>query len=237
MQSITRKCKPISSSYEVNGRTIQSCEEERDLGLLVDCDLTWRTQVCHQAARANKLLGYIRRNARYIRSTSTRRTLYLGLVRGHFAYATQVWAPQAIELISKLEKIQRRATKFILQLPFITEISYMERLISLDLLPVCYWHELRDMVFFTRLRIICSTLSSPSIVPVVRESARTTRASATIFVGSKRCRTTTYQKSFFIRTTRIWKLFSAVFPAVYKLVCILISVTSHEESSLDHVRT
>ena len=66
--------------------------------------LTLRTQVCHQAARANKLLGYIRRNARYIRSTFTRLTLYLGLVRAHFAYAIQVWPPQAIELISKLGK-------------------------------------------------------------------------------------------------------------------------------------
>ena len=56
LQSITRKRKPISTSYEVNGRTIQSCEVELDLGILVDCDLTWRTHVCHQAARANKLL-------------------------------------------------------------------------------------------------------------------------------------------------------------------------------------
>ena len=139
LQSITRKRKPISISYELNGRTIQSCEVERDLGILVDCHLTWRAQVCHQAARANKLLGYIRRNARYIRNTSTRRTLYLGLVRARVPYATQVWAPQAIELISKLE---RRATKSILHLPFITEISYKERLISLYLLPVCYWREL-----------------------------------------------------------------------------------------------
>ena len=49
---------------------------------------------------------------------------------------------------------------------------------------------------------------SLSVVPVVGESARATRASATsfsIFV-SKRCRTTTYQKSFSIRTTRIWSL-------------------------------
>ena len=207
LQSITRKRKPISTSYEVNGRTIQSCEEERDLGVLVACDLTWRAQVCHQAARANKSLGYIRRNARYIRSTSTRRTLYLGLVRAHLAYATQVWVPQAIELISKLEKIQRRATKFILHLPFITEISYKERLISLDLLPVCYWHELLDMVFFYRATHNLVHLS-PSVVPVVRKSARTTRASATsspIFVP-KKCRTTTYQKSFFIRTARIWNL-------------------------------
>jgi len=57
-------------SYEFNGRTIQSCEVERDLVR----DLTWRAQVRHQAARANKLLGFIRRNARYYRSTSTRRT-------------------------------------------------------------------------------------------------------------------------------------------------------------------
>ena len=177
LQSITRKCKPISSSYEVNGRTIQSCEEQCDLRVLVDCDLTWRAQVCHQAARANKLLGYISRNARYIRSTSTRCTLYLGLVRAHFAYVTQVWAPQAIELISKLEEIQRRATKFILQLPFITEISYEKRLISLDLPPICYWHELLGVVFF--FKATHNLVLSPSVFPVVRERARTTRASAT----------------------------------------------------------
>ena len=118
LQSITRKRKPISISYEVNGRTIQSCEAECDLDILVDCDLTWRTQVSDQAKRANKLLGFIRRNARYIRSTLTRRTLYLGLVCAHFAYATQVWAPWPIQLISKLENIQRRATKFILQFTF-----------------------------------------------------------------------------------------------------------------------
>ena len=101
-----QECASLSPliSYEVNGRTIQSCEVERDLGILVDCDLTWRAQVCHQAACANKSLGFIRRNASYNRSTSTRRTLYLGLVRAHFAHATQVCAPQAIELISKPEK-------------------------------------------------------------------------------------------------------------------------------------
>ena len=64
LQSIIRKYKPISSSYEFNVRTIQSCVEERDLRVLVDCNLTWRTEVCHQAVRTNKLLGYIRRNIR-----------------------------------------------------------------------------------------------------------------------------------------------------------------------------
>ena len=103
-------------SYEVNGSTNKSCEVERDLGVSLDCDLTWHTQVPHQAARGNKLLGFIRKNSRFIHSTFVRRTLYLGVV--HLGYTTQVWAPQGIELISKLESIQRRATKFILRVPF-----------------------------------------------------------------------------------------------------------------------
>ena len=120
-------------------------------------------------------------------------------MRVHFAYATQI-----IDLISKLEKIQRRAIKFILQLFFIREISYKERLISLDLLPVCYWHELLDMVFFYKATHNLVHLS-PFVVPVVRESGRTTRASATSFYTfvPKRCRTTTYQNFFLLEQPEI----------------------------------
>ena len=82
-----------------------------------------RGAVCMQGkGEVNKLLGFVRRNSRFIHSISVRRTLYLGLVRAHLGYATQVWAPQGIELISKLERIQRRATKFILCLPFLTKL-------------------------------------------------------------------------------------------------------------------
>ena len=162
--------------------------------------------------KTNKLLGFIRRNARYIRSTSTRRTLYLGLVHAHFAYATQVWAPQTIELISKLVKSQRRATKFILHLPFITEISYKERLISLDLLPVCYWHELLDMVFFYKTTHNLVHLS-PSAAPIVRGSARLTRKSATTCI--------------FPTESRIWYLLAEwTWPMLLLPVSNLFSVTT-----------
>ena len=53
LQTITRNRKPICTSYEVNGSTIKSCEVERDLGVSLDCDLTWHAQLSHQAARAN----------------------------------------------------------------------------------------------------------------------------------------------------------------------------------------
>ena len=61
-------------------------------------------------------------------------------------------ALQSIELIAKLERIQRRATKFILKLPYSSNISYKPRLQTLNLIPICYWHELLDLpLFFFKL--------------------------------------------------------------------------------------
>ena len=128
-------------------------------------------------------------------------------MRAHLGYATQVWAPQGIELISKLESVQRRATKFILCLPFLTNIPYKERLISVNLLPVCYWHELLDLVYSYKATHNMIHLD-PSIVAVVRECEGRTRISITSSqsIVPKKCRTSAFQKSFFIRTTRIWNL-------------------------------
>ena len=74
-------------------------------------------------------------------------------------------------------------------------------------LPVCYWHELLDLVSFYKATHNMIHLD-PSVVPFVRECARRTRISvmsSQSFVP-KKCWTSTFQKSFFIRSTRIWNL-------------------------------
>ena len=72
---------------------------------------------------------------------------------------------------------------------------------------VCYWHELLDIVFFYKGTHNLVHLS-PSAVPIMRGSGRLTRTSVTIFPTfvPKRCRTTTCQKSSFIRSAGIWNL-------------------------------
>ena len=97
---------------------------------------------------------------------------------------------------------------YCLCLPFLTNISYKERLMYVNLLPMCYWHELLDLVYFYKVTHNMIYLD-PSAVCVVRECARRTRISVTSSQSFvlKKCRTSTFQKSFFIRTTRIWNLF------------------------------
>ena len=205
-QRITRKRNPIKHQYLIKGSALDDTTEEKDLGVWISSDLSWSTQVHHQCNKANKLLGFVRRSSRYISKSSTRRAMYLALVRSHLGYATQVWSPQSIELIKCIERVQRRATKYILMLPFQTELSYKERLMQCSLLPISYWHEMLDLIFLYKatnglINIDCD------ILPLPRKTTRATRSSHNNDITTyttKKCRTVTYQRSFFIRTSRIW---------------------------------
>ena len=54
-----------------------------------------------------------------------------------------MWSPQTIDLISRIERVQRRVSKFILDLPFLCEETYRDRLLSIDILPIGYWHDFK----------------------------------------------------------------------------------------------
>ncbi len=56
--------------------------------------------------------------------------MYISLVRLHLEYAVQFWAPHHAKDITKLETVQRRATKMI---PPLRNKSYEERLARLNL--------------------------------------------------------------------------------------------------------
>lgn len=168
--------------------------------------MKWSKQVYQQCSKANKLLGFVRRSSREIENIATRRTLYLALVRPHLGYATQVWAPQSIELMKSVEQVQRRATKYVLKLPFQSQTSYKERLQLCNLLPLTYWHEYLDLIFFFKA-INNLTFIGPNVLPSLRSTVRTTRSSPdpdTSTFNKKKCRTTTYQRSFIARTCRVW---------------------------------
>ena len=151
-----------------------------------------------QCAKANKLLGFVRRDSRYIQSTQTRRTLYLSIVRCHLGYATQVWSPQSIGLLKRVENVQRRATKLILKLPFRCDVTYKTRLQLTNLLPISCWHEVLDMVFFYTAVNNVVFIDSEAL-PTTKQSRRSTRSSSSnaITYIPKRSRTVTYQRSFF----------------------------------------
>ena len=206
---ITRKHHPIEFTYKLlcaNGEAaIERTEQERDLGVWTTSNLSWPKQVSEQCVRGNKMLGYIKRSTHNIKSLAARRTLYLSLVRPQLGYAAQVWAPQSIELIARLERIQRRALKYILDLSFITNTTYSQRLSQLQFLPLTYWHEYLDLMFFFKcVNGIIDVNNETSPKPAQsNKTNRSTDANCFLY-ETKLCHTSTYQKSFISRTIRTW---------------------------------
>ena len=205
-QRITRKKTPVEFTYRINDKTLEVTTAEKDLGVWITSDLTWAKHVLDRCSNANKLLGFVRRSAMEIKNHRVRRTLFLTVVRPVLGYATQIWCPQSIDLIKRAERVQRRATKFILKLPFICTETYKDRLITTNLIPISYWHELLDLTLFFKATNGLITLHN-DVLPLEVASKRLTRASSNTNIITYRppkCRTLTFQRSFFIRTTRIW---------------------------------
>ena len=148
------------------------------------------------------MLGYIRRST--LKINRVRRTLYLTLVRSQLCYASQVWAPQSIISNKRIERIQRRATKFILDLPFFCD---NQRLEMLNLLPVGYWHEYPDIVFFFKC-VRGMVNINVKVLPELQNRGRTTRSTDTkcLTFTTRQCKTSTSQKSFVTRLTRVWNI-------------------------------
>ena len=131
---------PTNTSI-INKRTAQ-----KDLGVFITTDLKWNHQISAVCTKANRMLGFIKRSTVNMTNSRIRCTLYKTLVRSHFAYSCQVWSPQYVSLILDMKKVQRRATRVIMSLPYQSETCYKDRLLKTGLLPLSYWHEYLDLI-------------------------------------------------------------------------------------------
>ena len=120
--------------------------------------------------------------------------------------ATQVryGVRQSIDLVKPTERVQRKASKFMLNLPFLCEVSYRERLIALDLMPLSFWREYMDLVFFFKANGMVNI--SQDVLPKPLIPLRITRSSSSncLSFRPQKCRTNTFQRSYFSRVTRVW---------------------------------
>ena len=102
-----------------------------------------------------------------------------------------MWAPQTVTDILKIERVQRRTTKFILSLQYSTDTPYSARPQTISIIPVCYWHEYLDLVCLYKC-----ILSNDSNV-----SVRTP-----ILLNVPKCKRVSYQNSFCARARSVWNI-------------------------------
>ena len=151
----TNKCKVLhlSKSENLNKQnyymmnpdgpiTLEVVEQEKDLGVYIESNLSFEAHVNKAVLSANKMTGVIKRNFKYM-GEEIFLNLYKTLVRPHLEYSSVVWDPITLRDQRRIEGVQRRATKLI---PNMEELNYEQRLVKLGLPSLQYRRTRADMI-------------------------------------------------------------------------------------------
>ncbi|XP_071145327.1 uncharacterized protein [Mytilus edulis] len=110
--SVTRNKKPITFNYTLHNHSLEHVTTAKYLGVTISSNLKWDVHINNICKKANSTLGFLRRNLN-ISSTSIKEQAYKSLVRPSLEYACSVWDPYLQQDIDSIEKVQRRAARFV----------------------------------------------------------------------------------------------------------------------------
>ena len=113
MMQLTRKwIKNIHASYTLEGTDLENVESIKYLGVTITSDLRWNTHVSNVCTKANRPLGFLRRNL-YSCPPGGKRAAYKRLVHPVLDYGSSVWEPPGVVLQEELESVQKCAARFV----------------------------------------------------------------------------------------------------------------------------
>ena len=108
----------------------------------VDRELKFHKQTSSSVKKAFRMLGLIKRSFQN-KKEETFPLLYMALVRPHLEYANVVWGPHYILDQKAVKNVQRRATKMI---PNIKYLTYKDRLRHLKIPSLQHRRNRGDMI-------------------------------------------------------------------------------------------
>jgi len=108
---VKRSKKWPNRDYILHSHTLEEVKYIKYLGVTISANLSWAKQVEEVCSKANRSLGFIRRNLR-INSPRLKTMAYQTLVRSTVEYCSTVWSPATARDTNRLEMVQRRAARW-----------------------------------------------------------------------------------------------------------------------------
>ncbi|KAL0859619.1 hypothetical protein ABMA27_010746 [Loxostege sticticalis] len=111
--SFTKKKNRITHSYIAQDTPLNRNTTVRDLGVLIDEQLTFRQHYEYIMKRSRRLLGFIFRATKDFKNPRSMLSLFLSLVRSILEYCSPIWSPYYNVHIENIEKIQKKCLRYI----------------------------------------------------------------------------------------------------------------------------
>ena len=196
----TRSLFPITLDYKSDDISLKVVKQYKYLGIILHEGMRWLHHIQSICNKANKSLNFLRRNLSKC-SINVKENAYLTIVRPLLEYAACVWDPYQEYLIYDLEKIQRRAARWVL-----SNYNYYSSVT--DMLKTLKWPTLQERRNISRLsqlhkivHQLTPSIQLPSCFLTKQYPTRQLHQHRFIIPFSS---TVMYQKSFFPNTLKQW---------------------------------
>ena len=168
---------------------------EKDIGVHVDDNLSFKDHIYTKITKANAVMGFIRRTFDYFAQNMFLQ-IFKSLVRPLIETSVAVWAPSKRTDIADLERVQRRATK---QVPGLKQQEYSKRPKKISL-PTLVFRRLRgDMIEIFK---IMAGIYDDEVAPTIPRATNTPGDTKKNFIRGARLN---LRKNFFtVRVGQVW---------------------------------
>ena len=157
--------------YSMGEDFLDYADSEKDLGILINGTLNFNEHASMLYSKANQKFGLLKRTCHFVDSTSRKRVLYLTMVRSLFEHCPVVWRPASVSIIDKLEGLQKRALKWILNdysVSYSNGPLYYIHCKQLNILPIKFRFDYHDLKIFHEIVNGFSCVTLPSYIESFR---------------------------------------------------------------------
>ena len=201
---VSKKKKAVQQDYILHGKTLGKTNNPKYLGVTMTNTMQWNTHINTTAKKANQTLGFIKRNLKCC-PKKTKETAYKMLVRPKLEYCSSVWDPYQQTQTQKLEKVQRRAARFV-------QNNYSREASVTNMMTDLKWQPLQHRRTADRLIILYKIthylVAIPSL-PYLQPSHGRTRQHHPYMYTHYAPSTDIFKFSFFPRTIIQWNCLPA----------------------------
>lgn len=191
--TFTRKKQYTKYEYAITGKKLTRSDKVRDLGILLDRELTFHDHIESVMSRAKRMAYFIVRNSANFKKTSTLKILYFSFVRSLLEFGVLVWFPHTVTVTEKIEKIQNRFLKYVYfkdfeYYPDSENIPYDELLVGYEIESLKKRREKTAIMFLYDL--IHGNINDEKLLQEINIWVPKTQSRYKKYFSLKKCRTT-----------------------------------------------
>ena len=209
--------------YKLGDTTLDYTECEKDLGVDITPTLNWSHHCDRIYSKASQIIGLLKRNCYIVNDSKRRRVLYLTLVRSLFEHCSIIWRPSSNKsLMDKLERIQKKAVKWILfeELTSYSDYKvYISKCKQVDILPLLTHFDINDLTYLHKIIHNILPVSLPSYLTLFEGNSRLRschldslslvssihpKTPKNLTSDNSRASSNALGRSFFYRTHNLW---------------------------------